>query len=133
LREGTWLLKATWGKNGAPDRTRTCDLQLRRLSLYPAELRAPVMALEKCGLPGGTRTPDPRLRRPPLYPLSYRQLPCAVPPGRLVEPTFWSGSTHALAADFYRGAQTRTGDPLLPKQVRYQTALRPVAKREWGV
>ena len=28
-----------------------------------------------------------------------------------------------------RGAQIRTGDPLLPKQVRYQTAPRP-AKRE---
>src|SRR5579864_8109550 len=25
---------------GAPDRIRTCDLQRRRLSLYPAELRA---------------------------------------------------------------------------------------------
>ncbi len=24
--------------NGAPSRTRTCDLQLRRLSLYPVEL-----------------------------------------------------------------------------------------------
>ena len=28
-------------KAGAPDRIRTCGLQLRRLSLYPAELRAP--------------------------------------------------------------------------------------------
>ena len=26
--------------SGAPDRIRTCGLQLRRLSLYPAELRA---------------------------------------------------------------------------------------------
>jgi putative addiction module killer protein len=27
-------------KAGAPDRNRTCDLQIRNLSLYPAELRA---------------------------------------------------------------------------------------------
>lgn len=26
--------------NGAPDKNRTCGLQLRRLSLYPTELRA---------------------------------------------------------------------------------------------
>ena len=27
-------------KGGAPDKIRTCDLTLRRRSLYPAELRA---------------------------------------------------------------------------------------------
>src|SRR5882724_9585813 len=27
--------------NGAPDRIRTCDLRLRRATLYPAELRVP--------------------------------------------------------------------------------------------
>ena len=26
--------------NGAPDRIRTCDFHLRRVALYPAELRA---------------------------------------------------------------------------------------------
>lgn len=26
--------------DGAPDRNRTCDLQLRKLTLYPTELRA---------------------------------------------------------------------------------------------
>ena len=26
-------------KNGDPDRIRTCDLQIRNLSLYPTELR----------------------------------------------------------------------------------------------
>ena len=26
--------------NGAPDRSRTCDLRLRRATLYPTELRA---------------------------------------------------------------------------------------------
>ncbi len=29
-------------KNGVPGRIRTCDPKLRRLVLYPAELRAPV-------------------------------------------------------------------------------------------
>ncbi len=77
---------------GAPGRIRTCDLRLRRPSLYPAELRARTGVSEgirtpdhwnhnpalyqlsyahhnQCpGLPGGIRTPDPRLRRPPLYP-----------------------------------------------------------------
>src|ERR1700680_3098345 len=56
---------------GAPSRIRTSDLQLRRLSLYPAELRAlgGVWRFQRgVGLPGGIRTPDPRLRRPPLYP-----------------------------------------------------------------
>ena len=32
---------AAWGNAGAPGRTRTCDLLLRRQLLYPAELRAP--------------------------------------------------------------------------------------------
>ncbi len=31
-------------KTGAPGRIRTCDLQIRSLSLYPAELRARVFA-----------------------------------------------------------------------------------------
>ena len=31
---------------GAPDRIRTCGLQLRRLSLYPAELRARIRTLK---------------------------------------------------------------------------------------
>ena len=33
--------------------------------------------------------------------------------------------TAKTVGDIGRGAQIRTGDPLLPKQVRYQTALRP--------
>ena len=33
--------------------------------------------------------------------------------------------TAETVGDIGRGAQIRTGDPLLPKQVRYQTALRP--------
>ena len=33
--------------NGAPGRTRTCDPKLRRLVLYPAELRAPTPFLSR--------------------------------------------------------------------------------------
>ena len=35
-----WVLGAEVLKNGLPDRNRTCDPQLRRLLLYPTELRA---------------------------------------------------------------------------------------------
>ena len=66
---------------GAPGRTRTCYPQLRRLMLYPHELRA------RCR--GETAQQDAR----PVY---------------------------------GRGRGIRTHDPLLPKQVRYQTALYPV-------
>ena len=31
-------------KPGAPDRNRTCDLQIRNLPLYPTELRALIMS-----------------------------------------------------------------------------------------
>ena len=34
--------------NGAPDRIRTCDLWLRRPTLYPAELRAPESVRSRC-------------------------------------------------------------------------------------
>ena len=54
------------------------------------------------GLPGGNRTPDPQLRRLLLYPTELR----------------------AVVQDG-RGDMIRTCDPLLPKQMRYQTALRP--------
>ena len=30
--------------NGAPDRNRTCDLQFRKLTLYPTELQAQNMS-----------------------------------------------------------------------------------------
>jgi hypothetical protein len=32
-------------RNGAPEKIRTSDLQLRRLPLYPAELRARTLSL----------------------------------------------------------------------------------------
>ena len=49
--------------SGAPERIRTSDLQLRRLSLYPAELRARSVT----GVSEGTRTPNDRSHSPVLY------------------------------------------------------------------
>ena len=72
------LLKAS--RSGAPGRTRTCNILLRRQVLYPVELRAP---LER-------------------HPRSDKN----------------SG----------RGRRIRTADPLLPKQMRYQTAPCPDAR-----
>ena len=43
-------------KNGAPERIRTSDPQIRSLVLYPAELRAPLMR---------RRIAEPRQRRNP--------------------------------------------------------------------
>src|SRR5882724_1470936 len=34
-------------KTGAPDTIRTCDLCLRRVALYPAELRAQCLAVQR--------------------------------------------------------------------------------------
>lgn len=55
------------------------------------------------GDPGGIRTHDPPLRRRLLYPTELL--------------------SHILL--FGRGSRTRTGDPLLPKQVRYQLRYAP--------
>ena len=38
-------------------------------------------------------------------------------------------ATAETFGDIGRGAQIRTGDPLLPKQVRYRTAPRPVVHK----
>ena len=57
-------------KTGLPDRTRTCDPQLRRLVLYPAELRAdPVLTLteQMFGRGGEIRTPDILLPKQARY------------------------------------------------------------------
>ena len=50
-------------RGGAPERIRTSDLQLRRLSLYPVRIRA----REGCGVSEGTRTPNDRSHSPVLY------------------------------------------------------------------
>ena len=107
------------GKCGAPGRIRTCDLKIRSLLLYPAELRAREMIAawrpgvcsgrgdQKAnhGAGDGSRTRDPQLGRLMLYQLSYSR------PERCVG----------------RDGRIRTADPLLPKQVRYQAAPRPGA------
>ena len=41
-----WAMAFLGGLYGAPDRIRTCDLRLRRPTLYPAELRARVWEAE---------------------------------------------------------------------------------------
>ncbi len=82
--------------------------------------RPTAVDLPQVGLPGGIRTPDPRLRRPPLYPTELQAAENGSPRWILV----------SRVGRLYRGAQIRTGDPLLPKQVRYQTAPRPARKRE---
>ena len=41
-----WVVKRA-EEDGAPDRIRTCDLRLRRPTLYPAELRALIKRINK--------------------------------------------------------------------------------------
>ena len=65
------------------------------------------------GLPGGTRTPDLRLRRPLLYPVELRADKKG-PETMMVGPFRMNG----------RSERIRTFDPLVPNQMRYQTALR---------
>ena len=65
------------------------------------------------GLPGGTRTPDLRLRRPLLYPVELRADKKG-PETKMVGPFRMNG----------RSERIRTFDPLVPNQMRYQTALR---------
>ncbi len=62
------------------------------------------------GLPGGDRTPDPQLRRLMLYPTELR-----------------ADMKKAHRVSFFirihgRSTRIRTLDPLVPNQVRYQTA-----------
>jgi hypothetical protein len=60
-------------KSGLPDRTRTCDPQLRRLVLYPAELRADQSSerahrlVRRYGRGGEIRTPDILLPKQARY------------------------------------------------------------------
>ena len=84
----------------------------------PTDPRRPVN-----GAPGRTRTYDPRLRRPMLYPAELRALDAAGQrsSGRNLGP--------GRAGRGGRGRGIRTPDPLLPKQVRYQTAPYPAAVR----
>ena len=62
------------------------------------------------GLPGGDRTPDPQLRRLMLYPTELR---ADTKKAHLVSFFVWI---------LGRSTRIRTLDPLVPNQVRYQTA-----------
>ena len=44
---GKWIINLRYCLYGVPDRNRTCNPQLRRLVLYPIELRAPSRAYPK--------------------------------------------------------------------------------------
>jgi hypothetical protein len=115
-------------RNGVDDGTRTHDSRDHNPGLYqlsyvhrrhtrrsPPSLRGAMRRAQSAatGAPGRTRTCDPRLRRPMLYPAELRAHP--------ERP--WS-----LAARDGRGREIRTPDPLLPKQMRYQTAPCPALK-----
>jgi hypothetical protein len=56
LRMRMWLAVSEYSmageSNGAPDRTRTCSLRLRRPSLYPIELRARSLRSANCRMAG---------------------------------------------------------------------------------
>jgi hypothetical protein len=78
-------------------------MQIRRLLF--------LFALLYHGAPGEIRTPGPLLRRQLLYPTELQAQNALV---------------HSeLSTENGRGERIRTSDILLPKQARYQAALRP--------
>ena len=93
------------------------------------------LARFKCGAPGRIRTCDRRLRRPLLYPAELRALRSFVdsPPsenrhsrvGGNPAPLQPLGAANTIVGQNGRGDRIRTCDLLLPKQSRYQPALRP--------
>src|ERR1700730_2053366 len=54
---------------GAPDRIRTCDLRLRRATLYPAELRVPWASLIRHLTALGKRRKAASREAPPASPM----------------------------------------------------------------
>jgi len=92
---------------GAPDRNRTCNRQLRRLVLYPLSYGRYV-----CPENDLVDTRHTRCR------LGFQL-------GLSVDHRTHLYDSPARAAGDGRGRGIRTPDNLLPKQVRYQTALYP--------
>ena len=93
--------------SGVSEGIRTPDPRLRRALLYPAELQIHSVVLNGAGNEGRTR--DIQLGRLTLYQLSYSRI---------------DG----------RNSKIRTCGPLLPRQVRYRTALYSEAflsRQEW--
>jgi hypothetical protein len=88
----------------------------------------------KSGQSGGDRTPDPQLRRLLLYPTELRtdQKTSEKPTRCAIQNAPQTGSCEALDANglceatkhlkLGRSTRIRTLDPLVPNQVRYQTA-----------
>ena len=99
-------------RSGAPGRTRTCDPKLRRLVLYPAELRAPTPFLAR---PARCDRPSPNSRgRPPPALHTWARL-CRMgsvsqgwEPGdaSLVRTRLLQGEVDAFQADMSDGAQS---------------------------
>jgi hypothetical protein len=94
-----WGFSCTCG--GLPDRNRTCDPQLRRLLLYPTELRAEFM---------NTKEKTQK---------ALAGLFCLKQAG-----VAFFGNLPEIDQVNGRSGGIRTRDPLLPKQMRYQAALR---------
>ena len=100
----------TYGSGGR----RSIQLSYERIQIVPPP-RGRLACLE------GFEPPTRGLEGRRSIQLSYRQL---------LRQDGASGADDVTVHEQYRGAQIRTGDPLLPKQVRYQTAPRPVGQRE---
>lgn len=61
--EGRRSIQLSYERNkasGAPDRSRTHNLQIRSLSLYPIELQAQATPSQLNGVSDGNRTHDPQ-------------------------------------------------------------------------
>jgi hypothetical protein len=83
LRGQDLNLRSTDYEVGAPDTIRTCGLHLRRVALYPAELRAHLSLLSPTDL---QRSMDSDIPTKPLVPnehlgvlVSPKLLPCSLP------------------------------------------------------
>ena len=111
------------------DEARTRDNQCHKLALYQLNYSHHISVFLDSGVSEGIRTPDPRLRRALLYPAELQTHSVKV---------FWSGkrgsnSRHsawkadALPTELFphngRNSKIRTCGPLLPRQMRYRTAL----------
>ena len=107
--------KACGAGNGVDDGTRTHDSRDHNPGLYQLSYahHCQKRSNTSIGAPGRSRTCDHRLRRPVLYPTELR-----APAG--TKPT-----STPLVSSVGRGSRIRTCDPLLPKQMRYQTAPCP--------
>ena len=131
-----WRPSPRWS-GCSPRGSSPCDPgSTRAIESAPRELER--------GVTEGTRTPDQELRRLLRCPLSYRGEGRHQPVERVkgIEPSPPAWKAGALPLSYTRAARKvscagfrsrssrragriRTGDPLLPKQVRYQAAPQP--------